>query len=548
MLKTERAGWMALIAVLLGSFFIAGSSPPLTDVHWDSPIYLYQGKRMADTSLFQSYREHAATVAAQASGNWHPEEAYSEPFWRFSRIGHITLVAAVIDTLGATIDAILALHWMFHLFVALAVLLALATLVQLLGLKAGGLSRVAVIWAGVLSALLYTVSDIYAYLGSSIVSEVASLLLIGLTCFSLAAALHTRSWLMAVSSGVLAFGIYFVRVEAIWVYLSFCVSLLLFYWADLARGQRKLMLLSGLVAAAGFIGYSLLFYPITNPLNFLQFATGQPKQTSGVSPLMSLSAAGGLLWVGAVMSLLYARHLKLTRMALLWAVLIGLPALPYLLNNLPIQARMFSTLMPPLLMLSALGWAGLWSRSSGWRLLQWPIWTSVTVALLAISWQPTYQWLHQQPGLWRLQAVRQALVVPEYEKLSYHVAELKALSERLYSGSGPDLIAVDAGVRQESLNLLRFFGPAYPARASLALVPDPVNSVACRERLNAPQEPGREEPIRFCRVASDADVDGVLQRQPELFRLSEIPDQGELADDTLLNTGHYALSIIRYHP
>ena len=548
MLKSERAGWFALIVVLLASFLVAGNSPPLTDVHWDSPIYLYQGKRMADTPLFQSYRENAAAVAAQAGGGWHPEEGYSEPFWRFSRIGHITLVAAVIDTLGPTIDAILALHWIFHLFVTLAVLLALATLVQLLGLTPGALPRAPVIWAGVLSTLLYTLSDIYAYLGSSIVSEVASLLLIGLACFSLALAMRTTSLLMAALSGVLAFGIYFIRVEAIWVYLSFCVSLLLFYWGELAREQIKVMLVSAVVAAAGFVGYSLLFYPITNPLYFLQFATGQDKQTSGVSPLMSLGAAGGLLWVGVVMSLLYARHLRLMRMALLWAVLIGLPALPYLINNLPIQARMFSTLMPPLLMLSVLGWAGLWASRSRWRSLQWPIWVTATLILVAISWQPSYQWLHQQPGLWRLQVVRQALVVPEYEKLSYQVAELNALSERLYSESGPDLIAVDAGVRQESLNLLRFFGPAYPGEASMALVPDPTNTVACANRLDEPHEQGREESIRYCRVGSDADVDVLLRRQSELFRLSETVDPGGSVDGSLLSSGHYALSVISQHP
>ena len=548
MMKSEATAWITLIAVLLSAFFVTGNAPPLTDVHWDSPIYLYQGKRMAETPLFQSYREHAAEVAAQAGGNWHPEEAYSEPFWRFSRIGHITLVAAVVKALGSTTDAILALHWIFHLFVTLAVLLALATLLQLLALTPTALPRVAVVWAGALSALLYTLSEIYGYLGSSVVSEVASLLMIGLSCFTLALALRRRSIAMAILSGSLALLIYFVRVEAIWVYLSFGVSLLLFYRGVLDRPRFMVLLASALVAAVGFVGYSLLFYPITNPLCFLQFATGQDKQVSGVSPLMSLGAAGGLLWGGVLMSLFYARHLRVMRMALLWVVLIGLPALPYLLDNLPVQARMFSTLMPPLLMLSVLGWAGLGASRSRWKLLQWLLWVTVTLMLVVIAWQPSYQWLRRQPGLWRIQAVRQALVVPAYEKLSYEIAELNTLSERLYRNGGPDLIAVDAGVRQESLNLLRFFGPAYAAQASMALTPDPTNTVSCEHRLEQARVPGSGESLRFCRVGSDAEVVALLRRQPAFFHLIEASESGVGSDGSRLSTGHYTLSVVSQQP
>lgn len=53
-------------------FFLAAAigfaKPPLQGVHWDSPIYLYQSKRFAETPLLDSYRQHAKEIRDHVYG------------------------------------------------------------------------------------------------------------------------------------------------------------------------------------------------------------------------------------------------------------------------------------------------------------------------------------------------------------------------------------------------------------------------------------------------------------------------------------------------
>ncbi|MDZ7584272.1 MAG: hypothetical protein U0938_05505 [Thiobacillus sp.] len=49
------------------------------------------------------------------------------------------------------------------------------------------------------------------------------------------------------------------------------------------------------------------------------------------------------------------------------------------------------------------------------------------------------------------------------------------------------LVAKD--ISQENLNLVRFFGPAYPANADMALLPDPTNLFPCTVGMATEFEP-----------------------------------------------------------
>jgi len=63
---------LALVILVLGTL-LGGLVEPLSSAHWDSPIYLYQAKRFAETDLARSFATHSRTIAAQVSERTWPE-------------------------------------------------------------------------------------------------------------------------------------------------------------------------------------------------------------------------------------------------------------------------------------------------------------------------------------------------------------------------------------------------------------------------------------------------------------------------------------------
>jgi hypothetical protein len=64
--------------------------------------------------------------------------------------------------------------------------------------------------------------------------------------------------------------------------------------------------------------------------------------------------------------------------------------------------------------------------------------------------------MRQIPGGWRLQYVRAWLSPPNYERLSYPLADLQALSEYLYADPMPKVLILDKPKNAEVFSLVEF--------------------------------------------------------------------------------------------
>jgi len=88
-MQTKLPSLLAVMILAIGTL-IGVSVVPLSTSHWDSPIYLYQAKRFAETDLLKSYPSHAKEIGTQVSErSWPKSESYSESFWRFMRLGNM---------------------------------------------------------------------------------------------------------------------------------------------------------------------------------------------------------------------------------------------------------------------------------------------------------------------------------------------------------------------------------------------------------------------------------------------------------------------------
>jgi hypothetical protein len=70
---------------------------------------------------------------------------------------------------------------------------------------------------------------------------------------------------------------------------------------------------------------------------------------------------------------------------------------------------------------------------------------------------------------------------------------MEVLSQAIYHTGKPTILIVNSEIKQEYLNLIRFFGPAYSANEDLTLMVDPTNIKTCDDRL-----PSKQEPVIFC--------------------------------------------------
>jgi len=479
--------WLALgLCVLL----VALSRVPLGDVHWDAPIYLYQAKRFAETQHLADIARNAEHIAAQVAGAWPADERYSEAFWRSSRLGHIALLGVVVGAFGSTLAAIGIATWLFAL--ALPLGLFAWCRVALLASRLIEPGSVAMTGLG-LSALLYVLSDVYAYLSGNLVSELMSLGLSGAALWALLASMRGGGFALAVLSGLLAFAGYTMRVESVWTWLAFMFAYLPYAASGQARTHTlQRFMLAGAAALLCYLVYAFAFHPLADPRHYLEFAASLSQRArGGVHAVNLVFVVGGLLWVGALLALRRIAVSPVVRFGGLWFLVAGLPSWWVIAAGSEVQTRMLVGLMPPLLLLSAAGWTFVLHHPRP-RVLRAAL--AIGVLLVLVSRPVVYDWLVAQPGVWRIQRLGAALFVPRYERIDYAPREMAAISEQVFGRDSLPTILISApGVTQEHLNLVRFFGPAYPASARLALAGDPTNPGRCEAKSDAAYEP-----VLFC--------------------------------------------------
>lgn len=483
----KRLLWLALVGAVV---IVAFARTPLGDVHWDSPIYLYQAKRFAETPYVHDIAASSRQIVAQIAGNWPEDEGYSEAYWRASRLGHIAILGVLVDALGSTANAVLAAHWLFVIAMPLG-LFAWCRVALLAGRLIDPDERLGL--GLCFSALLFVLSDIYAYLSGNLVSEVISFGLGGAAVWALLAAVSTGAVMLAAVSGVLAVLGYMVRVESVWAWLAFMLAFLAFSPAQPARQTLlRCYVIAGAVALLGYALYAWFFHPLADPRHYLEFAGSLVNRArSGVHPLNLVFVVGGMLWLGAALALALFVRSPLVRFGGLWLLLAGLPSWWLVAAGSEVQTRMLIGLVPPLVLLSALGWCWVFG---GWRTPMRRGMLGATLVLLLIVRPPVYGWLVEQPGVWRIQRLGAAMFVPKYERIDYQPQAMAVISAHVFDTQAvPTVLLRGVTVQQEYLNLIRFFGPPYSSDARLALVGDPTNPGACEHKLDRP-----DEPVRFC--------------------------------------------------
>jgi hypothetical protein len=486
----KKLSWFIFITFVLAKLLWNGWSEPLTEVHWDSVVYLYYAKQFADTAFIQHHVQQAAAIAAQVEGHRPREEPFSAAYWRFSRLGHIVLLGVIVTLLGATEEAIIAAHWLYNTLMALtmvcAVLLVRAV-IRYLGLPR---SQYVVLWAAAGSAGLYMLSDVYDYLGRCLVSEVPALFLLTLASLLLIIGVHRRSRCLSCLSGLCAFGAYSVRVESVWLYMAFCVSLAMTLW-PMRRSTpwMRTYVWAGSAACACYLCYAWYFYPLATPALFLLFAQYQPPWGSTTPMTITMGAAGGLLWIGSVAGMVAVGPWAAAHMALAWFGVALLPTVPYLiahsLHMVPLQVRMLTcTVVLPLLLASTVGWAYFGEAKTPHQRYGLCTVTLLTVVLIAIAMTPVGARLQGRSDLGMLHHLGAWLRVPLVERYTYPFREMHRISHTIYRHPPPVVLVYDSG--DEDLSLIRFFGPPYPPQANLTMLP--VNhTVPCADSLSASQ-------------------------------------------------------------
>lgn len=517
-----RGTWLALLAVLAVTILFVNKGP-LQDVHWDAPIYLLRGKMVVDTPLLHDYREHAQEIA-DALPQYKPG-VVDTPYWGFMRLGNTLLLGAVADIAGTDMTALQVANVLYVSLMACSLICATLLNLRIVEMLGSGISNKHVISGALVSAGLYLASDMYRYLSGNLVAEVPAIFLVTASLCALVEAVRLRSLALAAVSGVLAFAVYVFKMELVWAYASFAIL----YAVVLSRNAPTKMhmlafMVAGLVALAMYALYAWWFYPLANPKLFITFAMAEHSNPLNVvAPVKLWIVAGGMLWVGLLLALRYQFQRPVVWLSLAWLTTVTLPHYHALLQGGIAQARFFAIVMPPLLLASTVGWAGLLDRVeslSAHRMTLPMIVASISV-LIALSHSETYRWIRELPGGWRLQSVKSYLSPPPYERLDYPLEELEEITRFLYREDGPTLVVIDKGVPEEYSNIILYFG---------SRLPDVDQFDSTRKSIG---ECGRKklfpdvEPVMFCTVPpSDRtvqDANGKI-RLLQLRRLDSLVD------------------------
>lgn len=430
-----------LLLVLLIALALVGALRPMQTVHWDTPIYLYQAKRFAETDLVDSYRRHAEIVAGQALGT-HPlpqGEGYPESYWRFTRLGHIALLSLSVEVLGSSEAAIQAASITYAVLLVLAVFMAVLASRAICRLYEGNdARRIEIQRHTVTAGFVYALSGSYLYMSGNLVAETPALCGMALGAWLIANAMQKDSLLLAVASGLLAYLTYVIKMDAVWFFVSIYLALWLIKPPSHDRSRAARIL--GWAAATALVGYGFhtaLFFPLTSPGVFLAFSDrvsdALPSDVSNTAARWTPVAAVGLLWLGVPLAMIARFQDSLTRFAWLWLTLSLLPLITLYVRG-PVQTRMFIPLVLPLILIFGVGMASLMGklRTARMQRLVWLCIAGALVVSLSIAHHATYMNLRQLSGAWRLQFVRQLLWPPAHEVNAYPLEDLHRMSQWSY--------------------------------------------------------------------------------------------------------------------
>jgi hypothetical protein len=534
--------FLCLLLVLIAGITVIAVKPPLSDVHFDSPYYLYQSKRLVETPFYSSYLQHADEVAREVvDKSWDKNLSYfPQRYWYFSRLGHITTLAGFVALGGTGRDALLWAHWGFGVLLAISLCVLVAFTLQLMrlfGFVAG--LRPSVAGAGI-SGVLFAASGQYWHLAGNFVTEVPAIFYLSISLLALVTCLSWRPWLFGALAGLTAFLVYESRPDFLWVIVVFCILVLVFsHIGKLPRIQKTGLFAAGVVALSAWGLFAWFFWPMTDPRLYLRFVGLLHLHNEQPSLYLRLfTTSGGLLWVGFVLAIWKTRFHPFIQFGLLWLILSVAPWIVQAFSGTTAQSRMFSLTLPALLILSSAGWALLLqtaSNAGSYRANSIAAPVLATLILLALTHPATYSLIRDLPGGWRLQYPRSFLWPDPWENRNYYVDDLARISDALYQDGDLKIVLLDASAQKdvEFVNVVRFLGPVHKSDMDPLLEPEPQKVW----RLgNYPKLNGERVAIRSYSAFNEEDLLALRQGRYRLFVLGRdrVPEHLNVGDGTVL--------------
>lgn len=534
--KRFGAAWV-MVLVFIVALLSHVDLAPLEETHWDAPIYVQLSKRAAETHMLDGYRQHAREIQPGPAG----------AHWHFTRIGHILLLGEVTRLFGSSETALLAMQWLYRLFMASGV-----TLCVVVGLRLVKLFRSekpdSIWWVGyAIAAVTYVASDSYRGLQGHLVSEppaFASLVLFALT---LLWAVERRSMMTAALAGGLLFLLFFIRADTVLFGAIFLIVLAAALAVSGKGAAWQYLALTCLAASTSYAAYAWWFSPLVDPLTLVEFSSASKEEFRGLPlrNLIQIVIAGGFLWIGAGASLAKWRD-PLVRFAAAWLVLAVLPRAMGGLQG-AFQVRMAFFLALPLLVLAGEGWSWILARFFTQKDVR-PLAAAIgllallaltphamamrTLRALALQHLPletqrnVFFSASEPSGVRRISPYPDSrlglLVRPMGERQTFEYPQLRQIGAFLYEPERPAYLLwprLDtAGERslQEHVGLLRYFGKPYPESADIVLarLPNKIRAEPCTARV-----PTALEPLVFCTALTQSEHEQLRRRRIPLYVL-----------------------------
>lgn len=557
-------------SVLLVVFFIAllfhSDLAPLEETHWDAPIYVQLSKRAAETNMLADYHQYAHEIQLGPGDDAH---------WYFTRIGHILLLGEVTRLFGTTETALVAMQWLYRIFMALGV-----TLCIVLGLRLVTLLRSEkpdAIWKTgyLLAAVTYVASDSYRGLQGHLLSEPPAFVTLVLFAVILLRAVECRSLVIGACAGCLLFLLFFIRIDAVFPGIVFLAIMLSALVVLRKFDAVPSIITAGLVSLVLYLAYAWWFSPLVNPQILANFSSAAKEMFPGVlvKSLFAIAIAGGLLWVGACIAVTILWRDPVVRFAMIWLGLALLPMVIDSLNGRSVQARMAFFIVLPLLVLAGEGWSWiLRSFIKQQKILPLAIALGFTATLaltpyslimqesrnLAINYLPIEIQKYLFISLSKNDAVRAApqyqdsrlglLVRPMYERWTLEYSKMQEIGDYLYIPERPAYLLwpgaklADQHSLQSYIGLLRYFGKKYPENADIFLtkLPNKVVAESCTART-----PSETEPVIFCSTFVSSDLEVLRRNKIPLYILGvdgySMPDMPQLELSVLLSIPPFVL-------
>lgn len=538
------SAWRSLrtFCVLLVVFFAAllfhSDLAPLEETHWDAVIYADLSKRAAETQMLADYHQHAHDISLEPDGL----------LWYFTRIGHILLLGEVARIFGTTETALVAMQWLYRVFMALGV-----TLCVVLGSRLTVLFRPkkpdSIWWAGyLLGAASYIASDSYRGLQGHLLSEPPAFVILAFFAVMLVKAVERRSLAVGAFAGCLLFLVFFIRIDATLPGIIFATVLLAALIISRKFDAVPSIIAAGLVSLFLYLIYAWWFSPLVNPQTLANFASAAKELFSG-APVMSLfhiAIAGGLLWVGACATVPMWRD-PLVRFAMVWLGLALLPMVIDSLNGRAVQARMSFDIVLPLLVLCGEGWGSILRNFIKQREIRPLLVALGTVMVLAfvpyspirqesrnlvINYLPSEIHKYLFPSLLKNAAIVPAspyqdsrlglLVRPISERRTFEYSKMRVLGDYLYVPNRPAYLLWPESKTahlfslENYVGLIRYFGTEYPENSDIFLtkLPNKNKTIPCTARA-----PTMLEPLVFCSTLVYSDLEVLRKNKIPLYIL-----------------------------